>query len=536
MAKISRRRKFIYTVLAFVLALVAAELVLRLVGWVYLAQARSGLADAGKPTILCLGDSFTFGIGAGLEQSYPAHLQRLLGDDWNVVNGGHPYMDSTSLLASYSKRLLTAKPKIVLLLVGYNNHFRLDVAADEAEGFWPWFYRHFGGLKLVQLLHIMRVNLNVDHNVRVVAEIPRLEPRELDRLFADPANAAVHAVFKRNGGDWADVLKDPATDADTLIAKGLIYLAEGEGRRAEPLFFRALDQRPDDRLALMGAGYITMYRREIVMGFAKEFLDPHRPWLVAGMATVLLDRGETTRAEKLLRETVKEAVWFVDGYLMLAQIYLQLGDPAEALAMLKIAESHGAWNTNLHWLRGEALLALQEWDEAEKSFDAAFDSGFDHPSYYARLRRQLAAPAADPDAALRLDPAAYALGPGSLTQRRYTAYARGRLAAQPAARSSENLTGDLAEMKAVADNLGVTLVLMSYPDRFQYGNLRGFADASGTLFINHVPMFEQALTNTPPDLLFREDGHCTSRGYRMMAENIRNVLKTNGLLGDGAQP
>ncbi|MHA1568200.1 MAG: GDSL-type esterase/lipase family protein [Alphaproteobacteria bacterium] len=531
--KIPWWRKIAYALLALLILAAAAEGVMRLVGWAYLQRARTSAGDGDRPTILCLGDSFTFGIGAGPNESYPDHLAHLVGDQWRVINGGHPYMDSTSLLASFSSRLLANKPLLVVLMIGYNNQFRVGAAIEDID-FEQWLYQHFGGLKLVQLLHILRVNRSVDKNVAVVAEIPPLTQSEMDRVFAHPDNAAVHAVFKRRHGDYDRLLADPATDPDTLLAKGLVYLTRGEGRTAEPLFFQVLNRRPDDQLALMGAGYITLYRREIVMGFVKEEFDARRPWLQAGMATVLMDRGELARAEELMRGCVRVHGWFVEGFVLLARLHLAQSDPAEALFWLRRAEAGEPLRADIHWLRGEALLTLQNWPEAKTSFDRAFENAMDHPSYYARLRRYLAARPADPDDFLREQPAAYTLAPAADIHRRFSAYAREKLAGQSRARTTENLADDVRQMSIIADNLGVKLVLMSYPGRFNYQELKEIAVAYDLPFVDHVPVFEQALSATPPDRLFRPDGHCTGAGYHLMAQNLLAQLQQLGLLTEAA--
>jgi len=41
-------------------------------------HARASSVEVGDLTILCLRDSFTFGIGAGIQQSYPRQLEELL--------------------------------------------------------------------------------------------------------------------------------------------------------------------------------------------------------------------------------------------------------------------------------------------------------------------------------------------------------------------------------------------------------------------------------------------------------------------------
>lgn len=86
--------------------------------------------------VACVGDSITYGHGASkrLETSYPAQLQRLLGDGWKVVNfghnartalndgkewngrGGHGYCKSPQYTKSRE-----AKPDYVIFMLGTND-------------------------------------------------------------------------------------------------------------------------------------------------------------------------------------------------------------------------------------------------------------------------------------------------------------------------------------------------------------------------------------------------------------------------------
>jgi len=541
--KISVGRRILFGLLALLVFLLMVEAALRAVGWLYLKKARTDFGASDSPTILCLGDSFTYGIGAGVNAGYPAHLGRLLGDKWRVINGGHPYMDSASLRAIFSSQILDAKPRAVVVLVGYNNQFKAAGEVAEQGAFRRasgGFFRHF---RLAELVRIWLINRSVDVNTRVAAEIPPLSYDELTAVRNDPQYAAVEAVFARHDGDHRRVLEDSATDPDTLLAKGMAYLVEGEGRLAEPLFFQVLKQRPDDKLALMGASYITVYRREIVVGFVKVRFRPDEAWLQTGMALVLFEMDRRREAIETLIGLIKDleaqdnrVSWYGDSFLYLARFHLRAGNPGEALVDLERLEGLEPWRADLFWLRGEALLQLGDWSGAERAFDSAFHNGMDHPSYYGRLRRMLAALPAEPDAALVTQPTAAAVAPAQAAWRRFVTYARTRLADQSRVHTALNLEADLSAMLTVCRNLHVEMILMSYPDRFSYRELRDFAAVHDVPFVDNVAVFEEALATVPPHELFQPDGHCTAAGYLRMAEAVRRVLVQRGLVREGTTP
>ena len=73
-------------------------------------------------TVLAFGDSLTSGVGAGVEQSYPAVLARQLG--LNVVNAGLPGEISADGRLRLAAMLEQYKPNLVLLCHGGNDFLR----------------------------------------------------------------------------------------------------------------------------------------------------------------------------------------------------------------------------------------------------------------------------------------------------------------------------------------------------------------------------------------------------------------------------
>src|SRR5204862_5082060 len=97
-------------------------------------------------TVLCVGDSFTFGLGAsGRDHAYPQTLERILrertGDpSWQVINAGHPGQDSSAVLRHLDAQLAEHRPAFVCVMVGCNDWWskpaRLPAdAAPAAKGF-----------------------------------------------------------------------------------------------------------------------------------------------------------------------------------------------------------------------------------------------------------------------------------------------------------------------------------------------------------------------------------------------------------------
>ena len=82
--------------------------------------------DGSGTSVLCVGDSHTFGIGASsAEASYPARLEarlrRDLDPDARVVNAGWPGQNSYELLSTLDDQLAETHPDYVVILIGAND-------------------------------------------------------------------------------------------------------------------------------------------------------------------------------------------------------------------------------------------------------------------------------------------------------------------------------------------------------------------------------------------------------------------------------
>ena len=142
--------------LAVAIFLVALELLLQLgaviVSTVTVSTTAAMPTLTAGPSVVCLGDSYTAGIGAtSPEQSYPAQLQlrlRELGHgDIKVVNGGCAGKDSAFMMRRLPG-LLQPETKVLCLLMAFNDTWsrpapvdvsEFDIAVDVGSTFeWRW--------------------------------------------------------------------------------------------------------------------------------------------------------------------------------------------------------------------------------------------------------------------------------------------------------------------------------------------------------------------------------------------------------------
>jgi lysophospholipase L1-like esterase len=116
-------------VIAAVATLVAIEILLQLFSLVarpLLARESSKLRSTDGFTILCIGDSHTFGAPLPDHESYPSQLQVLLDErfvepKFQVVNLGYPGVNSAFLANRLEAQIAQVKPKLLLISGGANN-------------------------------------------------------------------------------------------------------------------------------------------------------------------------------------------------------------------------------------------------------------------------------------------------------------------------------------------------------------------------------------------------------------------------------
>ncbi len=116
---------------AVLFGLVLLELALR-AGGLFVGGARSETRAVGPAAtrLLCVGDSNTYGIWMDAVESYPARLEELLDDrvaggPHRVVNGGFPGLGTALVLRQMEAYLDGGEHDAVLVLVGYNDQWRL---------------------------------------------------------------------------------------------------------------------------------------------------------------------------------------------------------------------------------------------------------------------------------------------------------------------------------------------------------------------------------------------------------------------------
>ena len=154
------KRTLRQALIAFVATLLVIEVGLQLASLVarpLLSRKPGRDASRNAITILCVGDSHTYGAKLPDEDSYPSQLQVLLAErypEWgfNVVNLGFPGVNSAFVASRLESQIRQIRPHLVLVSGGSNNIWNsIETEAWETDTRWDAVKRMLLRVKLFRL-------------------------------------------------------------------------------------------------------------------------------------------------------------------------------------------------------------------------------------------------------------------------------------------------------------------------------------------------------------------------------------------------
>ncbi len=458
----------------------------------------AGSAAAPGRHVGCAGDSFTFGSGASApERAYPRQLAERLagetgdggaggeggreaggGEGWRVLNAGWPGRSSAELLAALPGLLEREPPYAVCILVGMNDRWNRgapgaggeaeqgadfgEAAAAPAPG-WRWRWR------TKRLVEIAAQSIR-DRRARRNAAAVRSPPPPLPAA-AIPANPALRAID-------AD-LEDPSRAPDARLAlaayRDTLRTTTDADLAAE--IVRVLAKSGSRREAA-GEGVAALGRLGTAAPLAREVVAP------------LARLGDVDEAWRWAQEAVRLAP-----------------EDARNWRVLNLAAR----------LRGDAtgsLVALA------RGFALDGDAG-----YLARQLRRRDFVRSFPEEALASVVRALPIG-GEPRARFVALIEECRKEAPFESTLRENLTS-IAHLALAAN---ARPLFLTYPHGGTPTSvdlvILDVAEELEIPFVDLGPVFEEAERTIPLEDLYVPDGHCTDRGYGIVADEVARALRS----------
>lgn len=491
-------------VFALLVGLAALELVLQ--GAAFVATRGGGAAvpvpAAGGPApILCIGDSYTYGLGAtATEFGYPGRLQLALRAKLatapNVVNAGWPGQNSREALLRLDRLLADNQPQLVCVLVGLNDTWtRPEPVAPgelpelEAAG-WTWRWRSW---RLLQLL-LRGVPAELPAAPSVAKEAP-VEPGKPTASFAIASQAVALVRAGKQAEAIATLERAIADDPPNApeYHQGMVQIHTSIGQReraaASLQWLRAqYRQQPTAPVAEALATSLhavgeKQQAAELAVAGVQQFPQSSTLWWIASQFHY--DTGKLGDAERELDRAIATAT--PDNREWLASLHREL---ARACCDRDLEKALRAMLTAMH--------IDHDVERCRLVVDGA-PQAFSHEAL-ARCLQKMAPTGADQELLQRLLGNAWADRTGVC----------------------QVLGGHLRQIVQRCRDHGAKVVLLGYP--LPVDDLaavqREVATALQVPYVPCLPTFTAELQHRPRQDLYVRDGHCTDAGYALMANSV----------------
>lgn len=482
----SSTEKLVAVLLGMLFLVLALELGLRILGSRYplmdppqdVAALAESCPDCRR--ILCVGDSYTYGIGASAGMDFPALLQRTLrerDEQVRVFNAGIPGANTGYVLAALPGYLETTRPaQVVVLAGGANRHNLFGLRAYQQ--------RSSAGARIEEWLFRIRV-------VRFVRNAARRQ-----RTLRED----------REAGEGApDLLRD--TSGPELYARWRL----GTGRPVDPDFERA------GRLLAVG----ELDGAQAVFEQGAQLQPEDAAWLW-GLAECARGRRDYVGAQALYERAIALDPTDAVSHYAIGELFQDrddLGNPAGRDAYLAGIEADPAFQRNFCGMGRWEVSVEQDLDAAVDWFERGIQADPDDQLCYS----QMAATVQGTHHTARLQ---------ALLDR----YARAGvevadlLPSGGRKLSAEVLDAwvrdDLLRIVDLSERAGATVVLQTYPQAWPANPvIRTVAAETGAPLVDMERQLEaMAADGDDVGSLTIADGHYSDQGNRLTAEALAEIL------------
>lgn len=204
--------------------------------------------DAARETILCVGDSHTYGIYCSQEEAYPGRLESRLRERapgrYRVVNLGLPGMNSSQIRRRLPLWLDRYRPSIVVFCAGMNNVWNTSDTENAASDQAP-----ISLLRGLRLYRLYRLTVSAFREGRREEE-PAVRPA-LKRVVLPEGEGAVEQHDARTGRELIrhrgnPAVRKPASEAAALLVRDLGEILRLTRRRGVGLLLLSYSATPTE--------------------------------------------------------------------------------------------------------------------------------------------------------------------------------------------------------------------------------------------------------------------------------------------------
>ena len=517
-SSLSIKQKILIIVVSLVLFLAVTEIGLRLVGNFYLLIRRGKVELKSSFKILCLGDSFTYGVGAKHEESYPEQLERLLNENYKnkyfeVFNLGVPSFNSSQTLKYLEKNADKFNPDLIIVLTGLNNQSQLLdieyplVCGKEVKSrnilFSQRLVIFFNKFRVYKLLKTCIVNFKNkmatndyrekgDENIDLIygrEELKRIIETHLNNVPLD--NQKYEEPIK----EFKELTQLNPSDFWAHFQLAWLYKMEGKDRLAIEEFVKAEKINSNDFWTCFQLGWL--YRKQGQAKLAREQFD----------RISKIDQHNVL-GEETQKGFTKTNYW---RHFELGLSYKREGKYEHALREFQSSievEPYHFWNhIRAHNELAQIYKRLGKYELAKREFERIIQTNPGQFSAYLELEQI------------------------------YERQRGGKETSEKELNIQEQLEGilrhDLSKISEFSKVNNVKLILLTYPSINNYIRItvKEIADIFSIPVVDNFSLFAERLSKGETGIYFIPPyGHCNAVGYKIMAEEIYKTLINEGIV------
>jgi tetratricopeptide (TPR) repeat protein len=465
-------QKIALITLGATLVFVMIEIGMRLAGFtMLLLQERRNLASIrqrGEYRILCIGESTT-------QNEYPPFLeeilnQRKLGIKFSVIDKGIAGIITSFILSRIELYLDRYRPDMVIAMMGINDEGKHIVYESPSSSRAVLFLRSLRTYKLARLLWLHMITKAKEIGLyKTHQDIQSIQTRQ--SIFAkEIENAYNENVLKK-------AIELNPQNYRAYVDLAWLYRRQDRFSPAQEYIKKAIELNPQNYRAYLELG--RLYRRQHKFSQAEEWfkraieLNPREDHSYFELGRVYHEQDKFSQAEEWFKRAIELNPRETGFYFELGRLYHEQDKFSQAEECFKKCLTLDPMSERLYG----ALSSLYE--EIGKHAQAQ--------EYYSKAKK---------------------LGLGKYNYITIQNYRK---------------------LKEILDKEGVIFVCVQYP-MLNIGPLKKiFNDQTGIIFVDNEKVFKEAVRRERCKAYFRdmfggEFGHCTSKGNRLLAENIANII------------